>query len=40
MIEIVQAFDKAPITALKTDNASALESKLSAATFGGSQILN
>jgi len=31
MIEIVQTFDRAPITALKTDDASALESKLSAA---------
>jgi len=31
MIEVVQAFDRAPITALKTDDASALESKLSAA---------
>ena len=30
MIEVVQAFDRAPITALKTDDASALESKLSA----------
>jgi len=27
MIEVVQAFDRAPITALKTDDASALESK-------------
>ena len=26
MIEVVQAFDRAPITALKTDDASALES--------------
>ena len=31
MIEVVQAFDRALITALKTDDASALESKLSAA---------
>src|SRR6516162_7454675 len=31
VIEVVQAFDRAPITALKTDDASALESKLSAA---------
>jgi hypothetical protein len=31
VIEVVQAFDGAPITALKTDDASALESKLSAA---------
>ena len=31
MIEIVQAFDRAPIAALKTDDASALEIKLSAA---------
>jgi hypothetical protein len=29
VIEVVQAFDRAPITALKTDDASALESKLS-----------
>ena len=31
VIEVVHAFDRAPITALKTDDASALESKLSAA---------
>jgi hypothetical protein len=31
MIEIVQAYDGAPIVTLETDDASALESKLSAA---------